>query len=176
METKIYKRTEETRRRMSEAAKGHIGYGRGIPRTEEVRKKIGMAQLGAKNHMFGKKQTAESNEKRRLKLIGRKISDKQKEQIRFSKIGSKNYSWKGDKVGYLALHTWVRKNKPKSMFCEKCGQITAKLDCANISGEYKRDISDFRWLCRSCHIKEDGNINNFKQPKPNESWDNKKFK
>jgi hypothetical protein len=43
------------------------------------------------------------------------------------------------------------------MFCEKCGKVTDKLDCANISGKYLRDlrdISDYRWLCRRCHNKE----------------------
>lgn len=72
--------------------------------------------------------------------------------------GSKNGMWKGDKVGYNALHDWVKYHKPKSMFCEKCGKIIEKLDCANISGEYKRDISDWRWLCRKCHMEEDGRL------------------
>jgi hypothetical protein len=44
------------------------------------------------------------------------------------------------------------------MFCEKCGKVTNKLDCANISGEYKRDISDYRWICRHCHMEEDGRL------------------
>ena len=47
------------------------------------------------------------------------------------------------------------------MFCEKCGKITAKLDLANISGCYKRDIGDFRWLCRRCHMTEDGRLKSF---------------
>ena len=68
---------------------------------------------------------------------------------------SKNGMWKGNKVGLNSLHEWIRNHKPKSMFCEKCGKITNKLDCANISGNYLRDISDFRWLCRSCHTLED---------------------
>jgi len=70
-------------------------------------------------------------------------------------VGNKNPMWKGNKVSYVALHDWVRYNKPKSMFCEKCGKITPKLDASNISGKYLRDIGDFRWLCRSCHMKED---------------------
>jgi hypothetical protein len=77
-----------------------------------------------------------------------------------SKLGNLNPAWKGDNVGYVSLHDWIKRRKPKSMFCEKCGEITSKLDCANISGEYKRDISDFRWLCRRCHMKEDGRIKN----------------
>ena len=68
---------------------------------------------------------------------------------------SGNPLWKGDKVKYHALHAWIRRNKPKSMFCEKCGKITDKLDLANITGKYLRDIMDFRWLCRGCHMKQD---------------------
>jgi hypothetical protein len=28
-------------------------------------------------------------------------------------------------------------------------------------GEYKREINDFKWLCRRCHMKDDGRIKNF---------------
>jgi hypothetical protein len=73
-----------------------------------------------------------------------------------SKLEDKNPMWKGNEVKYGALHDWVKSHKPKSMFCEKCGKVTNKLDCANISGEYKRDISDYRWICRHCHMEEDG--------------------
>jgi len=72
-----------------------------------------------------------------------------------SRIGKENKMWKGNKVKYNALHDWIKKHKPKSMFCECCGKVTDKLEVANISGLYKRDISDFRWLCRSCHMKMD---------------------
>jgi hypothetical protein len=70
-------------------------------------------------------------------------------------------NFKFDNVSYGALHDWIKSHKPKSLFCEKCGKITDKLDCANISGEYKRDIADFRWLCRRCHMQEDGRLNKF---------------
>jgi hypothetical protein len=63
----------------------------------------------------------------------------------------KNPFWKGDKVSYVGLHGWVRANKPKDMFCSKCGKVTDDLELANISGEYKRDILDYRWLCVRCH-------------------------
>jgi len=76
-------------------------------------------------------------------------------------LGKKNGQWKGNKVSYKSLHQWVRRHKPKSMFCECCGKITEKLDCANISGDYLRDISDWRWLCRKCHMKEDGRATEF---------------
>ena len=98
---------------------------------------------------------------------GMKLSDEQKKKIskfhkgRFNEEKASN--WKGDKAKYGAIHAWVRKYKPKSMFCEKCGIITSKLDVANISGKYLRDISDYRWLCRSCHNKEHKTIFNIKK-------------
>jgi endogenous inhibitor of DNA gyrase (YacG/DUF329 family) len=68
-----------------------------------------------------------------------------------------NPNWKGDSVGYRAVHDWVRKNKPKPMYCERCG-IEAPYDLANISGGYRRDIADYEWLCRRCHMTDDGRL------------------
>lgn len=78
---------------------------------------------------------------------------------RCSKLGSSNPQWRADKVSYNALHTWINTHLTKPNSCQKCGE-NKKLDAANISGEYKRDFSDWEWLCRSCHMKTDGRINN----------------
>lgn len=69
---------------------------------------------------------------------------------------------------YNRLHKWVRENLGKADKCENplCvypkKRRTAKIlietktyDWANISGEYKKEISDFKSLCRSCHMKMD---------------------
>lgn len=58
------------------------------------------------------------------------------------------------------LHEWVRRNKAKPKECEEC-KDSKPYDLANISGEYKRDINDFRWLCRRCHMNEDGRLKEF---------------
>jgi len=73
-----------------------------------------------------------------------------------------NNMWVGDKIGYEALHGWIRRNKPKIDICEKC-KIQPSRDLANISGQYKRDINDFEWLCRKCHMVSDGRIFQLKQ-------------
>ena len=65
-----------------------------------------------------------------------------------------NGMWKGDNVGYNSLHEWIRNHKIKSEFCEMC-KSNKDTELANISGQYKRDIDDFLWLCRSCHMKFD---------------------
>jgi hypothetical protein len=71
--------------------------------------------------------------------------------------GCKHGLWKGDLVGFGGLHTWVRNHKPKPELCECC-QKQEPYDVANISGEYKRDINDFQWLCRKCHMANDGRL------------------
>lgn len=52
---------------------------------------------------------------------------------------------------YRSLHTWVTRNKVKPLACGHCGRIDQRLDWANISREYHRDLSDWIALCRKCH-------------------------
>lgn len=56
----------------------------------------------------------------------------------------KNANWRGDKVGETALHEWVKIHKPKPSLCESCCQEKV-LDCANITGQYARDVDDWAW-------------------------------
>ena len=71
--------------------------------------------------------------------------------------GKLNANWKGNKVGYGALHDWVVLRLGKPQICEKCGTIKAKkYEWANISGNYKREIIDWKRLCTSCHRLFDG--------------------
>lgn len=67
----------------------------------------------------------------------------------------KNPSWKGNKVSYKGIHIWIRTNKPMSEICQNCKIKSNKLEATNISGKYKRDIDDYIWLCRSCHLRMD---------------------
>jgi hypothetical protein len=70
--------------------------------------------------------------------------------------------WKEGKIDICALHQWVKRNKPKIELCENCMK-NKSFDLANISGEYKRDINNYKWLCRRCHMLEDGRMLNLKQ-------------
>lgn len=76
-----------------------------------------------------------------------------------AKLNEKNPLWKGDNVGVGQLHEWVKRRKPKPKNCLKCEKENA-FDLANISGKYKRDINDFEWLCRKCHMEKDGRMKN----------------
>lgn len=62
-----------------------------------------------------------------------------------------------DNPGYSAIHVWLLTNYEKSGICSECGEHR-KTDWANISGEYHRERSDFRELCRSCHKLEHSRI------------------
>ena len=78
--------------------------------------------------------------------------------------------WKGNDVGYARLHAWAinKINKPGS--CPSCNR-KVRLDLANISQEYKRDVTDWEWLCRRCHMLKDGRMDNLKRGR----WPNKTY-
>lgn len=69
--------------------------------------------------------------------------------------GENNPMYKGNKVGYGGVHAWVRARKTKPALCEKCN-VRPAVDLANISGKYSRDLSDWEYLCRKCHMDSDG--------------------
>jgi hypothetical protein len=77
-----------------------------------------------------------------------------KGKVRPEILGDKNKAWKGDKVGYGALHDWIKDHFPRKYKCEKC-QGTKNIQMANKSHLYKRDITDWMELCRPCHMKYD---------------------
>ncbi len=84
-----------------------------------------------------------------------------RKRCRLANLGSNSTSWKGDQIGYTALHSWMRKQIPKPRHCALCG--APPHDLTNISGGYKRDTSDWRWLCRRCHMITDGRMEKLKQ-------------
>ena len=90
-----------------------------------------------------------SNKKR----LGIKLSRETIEKM----SGEKHHNWKGDKVKYVGLHSWVRNKLVKQSLCHDCRK-QKPLDLANISQKYLRDLRDWEWLCRSCHMKKDGRL------------------
>lgn len=84
------------------------------------------------------------------------MKDKIYINYRISKLAEKNPMWKGDKVGLGQLHTWVRERLPKPKLCECCKKVPP-LDLAN-KGTYNRELSNWEWLCRRCHMTKDGRI------------------
>ena len=69
-------------------------------------------------------------------------------------LGKTNPLWKGNRVGYRALHSWVMRQLGKPIKCEFCGKekTTPKsIHWASKSREYKRNLSDWLSLCVRCH-------------------------
>ncbi len=123
--------------------------------------------------MLGKHHTKETKEKLSKSHTGKKLSPEHRAKVIIilknnppnkearkrageKQKGKLHHNWKGEKVSYRTLHNWIVNNFGKADHCEHCGKTDAKrYDWANISGEYKRDISDYIQLCRKCHIKFD---------------------
>jgi len=91
-------------------------------------------------------------------------SGKLKEFAKGSKLIRNNFNNKyheghvknESEVGYSALHEWVRNHKEKTGHCAICQREDSGIegrdfDLANISGDYKRDVNDYEWLCPWCH-------------------------
>lgn len=67
-------------------------------------------------------------------------------------------NFKGENVGYDALHDWVNRHRGKAVRCEHCDKekTTPKsIQWANKSHKYKRDLDDWISLCTPCHRKYD---------------------
>lgn len=70
-------------------------------------------------------------------------------------VDNKNQKWKGDDVGYSSLHEWVKRRIEKPNSCAFCGVSGKRIELANKSYQYRRDIDDWLWLCKKCHVKYD---------------------
>lgn len=69
--------------------------------------------------------------------------------------GKDSGMWKGDKIGYLSMHQWIRYNYGKPTKCERCNS-TKNVQWANKSHNYERENrNDWMQLCCSCHRKYD---------------------
>lgn len=78
---------------------------------------------------------------------------------RISRHGSDHAGWKGDEVSYGGLHQWLRRNFPKTGACVDCGR-EGRTEWASLDGSYRRVREAWVELCRSCHCKRDGLIEN----------------
>lgn len=99
----------------------------------------------------GKPKSKTHIENVRQTLIGRK---------RLDMSGPKNINWKGDRASYGTLHDWVSLHLGRPKSCTHCKSTDPqkKYQWANISGKYKRDLTDWIRLCVQCHRKMDKNI------------------
>lgn len=136
----IYKHkqlSEKTKKKMSEARKGHIGY------------------------MLGKKHTEETKIKMSLAHKGKKLTEEHKNKIK----GDKNPNWKGDNASNVAIHAWLVRilGKASEHKCEHCPKQAKHW--ANKKHDYKRILKDYMALCISCHRIYDYKYNNYNPKK-----------
>jgi hypothetical protein len=82
--------------------------------------------------------------------------------------GEAHPNWLGDNVTYSAVHHWLSTNYGRPKSCETCytEDPDKRYEWANISGDYKRDRSDYKRLCKKCHIAFDR--------VPERSWETKR--
>jgi hypothetical protein len=108
--------------------KGQIPWNKGLqgihnPHTKEWNEKISLALMGKKNNL-GKKLSEESRKKISEAHTGMKKpwTTKRNLENNPAMIGENHYLWKGDKVGYEALHHWVKRHMKKPAECVYCGE------------------------------------------------------
>lgn len=89
-------------------------------------------------------------------LMVPKVVDRRKRasQLR-GRFGAESHNWKGDNVSYAAKHMWILNRYGKADHCDNDLSHPGRFEWANISGKYKREVSDYRQLCSSCHRKMD---------------------
>jgi hypothetical protein len=158
---------EDTKNKISLANKGKIPWNKGKVWSEEIKRKISISNRGK-----GHPQSEETKLKISLAnkgcigfFRGKHLSEEHKRKGSIAKLMDKNPMWKGDNVEYTALHNWIRRRKLKPTFCEICNK-TPPYDLANISGKYIRDVNDFQWLCRRCHMIKDGRMLKLQKHRP----------
>jgi len=133
MPTGVYIRTKKCRKILSKA---HLGE----KHTKEHNRKIGQSLLG-NNWNKGKKRPDVVKQKIRKTMLEKGINKDEKHGM-----------WKGDKVGYIALHEWIRNKLGKAKRCSNSINHKSKQYVwSNISGEYKRDLSDWKEVCQRCN-------------------------
>lgn len=96
-----------------------------------------------------------------------KLSNSRKEGLANGTILTWNKGKYREDSGVDALHLWVRNNLTRPMICPSCN-IRQTYEVANISNKYdpntyNRELKNWRWTCRKCHVISDGRCYNIKK-------------
>ena len=145
---------------------------KGKPLSAEHRAKISAARKGqpvnpdAVARMAETKRGSTLTEEHRQNisrsLVGHAVSDATREKLSAASTGRRmpkgelSATWKGDEVGYHALHAWVKREFGPPTTCGRCTNPRSKrFEWANLSGNYTRERSDWESMCASCHRRYD---------------------
>lgn len=154
--------------------KGQIPWNVGKKHSKESIEKMKGKREGFIPWNKGKKGVQMVSKETKLRisksLKGRIFTDEHKKKISLALKGEKSIEWKGDNVSYRGLHKWIENQLGKPMTCSIC--LNSNLNktqyhWSNISGNYKRELSDWQRLCVKCHRQFDKGrnsiINKYKQ-------------
>lgn len=130
------------------------------PFTEQHKLNIKLARIGKKLSLASRKRISESMKGKSTRwLTGTKLSESHKANIKMGTPRSdKSPFWKGNRVGYRALHYWVERESGRPCTCEHCGKTGLRgkqIQWANKSQKYMRVLADWLRLCVPCHRKYD---------------------
>ena len=87
---------------------------------------------------------------------------KRTKEMYLSRSGENHHSWKGDTVGYGALHDWIKKENGVASMCEKCGINKIPegkkrwFEWSSKKKKPSRDKKNWWQLCVKCHREYDG--------------------
>lgn len=147
---------ESVRRRVSESRKGHKQSPETIAkRVAKLKGKTGHVwtdeqRKAARLRVLGSKQSPELIAKRFASRRGYRHSEETRSRIAESQKEERSAQWKGDKVGYHGLHSWVYRKLGRAEICSNCDS-TINVEWSNVSHSYKRDVNDWQQLCARCH-------------------------
>lgn len=72
---------------------------------------------------------------------------------------SLNPNYEPAKTTYMQIHKWVYKQAGRADHCQENEEhISKRYEWANLSGNYRREMSDWKQLCKECHTKYDNVI------------------
>ena len=111
-------------------------------------------KIGNLNNFYGKKHTEATNQKNREAHLGKRLSKEHKRILLENITGERSKNWKGEQVSYSGSHHWVKKWRGSPTKCEHCGRdglTSRKIQWANKSHKYLRDLNDWIRLCVPCH-------------------------
>lgn len=71
--------------------------------------------------------------------------------------GKNHGQWKGNSVGYRALHRWIERIFGKADTCMNpdCDGTCGTFEWVNLDHKYTRKEEDWEMMCRSCHRQYD---------------------
>ena len=145
----------------TEFKKGQKPWNAGVPMSEE-RKKSQSEAFKGRTLNTGRTHFKKGNVPW---IAGKHIQTNDALKI-WRENGGVSHNYKGDEVGYYALHAWVARHRGKPKECEFCGTTdeSKRFEWANIDGKYRRSLDDFIKLCKKCHNNYDG-VNAWQQKK-----------